>query len=74
MVETLVDSPALWLMGNGPESGVALSSHGFLLRNLSDFPFPTHCSDDEKRSIVERIVGALDSSGLLENGAYCPPR
>ncbi len=70
MVETLLDKPATWLSGEGPEADVAVCSSGALRRNFADFPFPVRCSEDEKRQIVERLLGALEAQGILAAGAY----
>lgn len=70
MVQVLLDKPALWLSGNGPENAFAVRIRGALSRNLADFPFPSQCSDDEKKHIEDRIVGVLDNLNLLGSGQY----
>lgn len=70
MVETLMDKPAQWLAGDGPEADVAVYCQCRLVRNLADFPFCDHCTDDEKRMIEERLVGIFDSLNLLATGNY----
>jgi len=71
MVEVLLDKSPAWLAANGPEAALVLRTRGSLARNLSDFPFPSHCSEDEKRSVEERLLAALESANLLSMGQYC---
>jgi len=71
MVEALFDKVAPWLAGDGPEAAWAVCCQCSLLRNLSDFPFPPTCSEDEKRSVEERVLGVLDNQNLLATGQYC---
>jgi len=70
MVETLVDKPAQWLAGDGPDAGLVVNTYGVLARNLADFPFPSRCSEDERRAIEERVLGALDGVPGLASGQY----
>jgi protein arginine kinase len=70
MVEAWLDKAPLWLSGDGPESDVVLACWGCLVRDLSDFPYPTRCSDDEKRQIEQRLMGVLDTANLSPNGRY----
>lgn len=70
MLETLLERKAQWLTGEGPESDVAVYSLCQLFRNLADFPFPGQCTDDEKQSVEERVLGVLDSLNLLATGQY----
>jgi protein arginine kinase len=72
MLETLRDKQAQWLAGDGPEASRVIVCRGELFRNLADFPFPSRCASEEKRAIVERVLGALEGSGLLRSGRYCP--
>lgn len=70
MVETLLKKHVEWLSGNGESSDTVHYCRCRLFRNLADFPFPSQCTDDEKRSIEERILGVLESLNLLESGQY----
>lgn len=70
MVETLLDKPALWLAGDGPEADVIVNTYGVLARNLADFPFPAKCSEDERHTIEERALAALDGAPTLSGGQY----
>ncbi len=70
MVETLIDKPAKWLEGSGPEAATVVFSQGSLVRNLADYPFPGRCNDEDLRTAEERILTALESAGLLSQGQY----
>lgn len=71
MVETLLDKPAVWLAGDGPDADIALMIHFQLSRNLADYPFPEQCARDEKRAVEERVLSTHDSLGLTSRGQYC---
>jgi len=72
MLETLVDKFALWLGSGGPEADVVVSTRGVLARNLSDLPFPDTCSDDERRTVEERVLTACEDIEVLAGGQYLP--
>lgn len=71
MVETLLDKPSLWLSGNGPDAAIVPLCQGWLSRNLADYPFPAQCTLEEKGSVEERILSALETLGILATGQYC---
>jgi protein arginine kinase len=71
MVETLLETPANWLAGDGPEASIALSSQGALMRNLTGFPFAASSSEDDRHMIEERVLAVLDRLNLLATGRYC---
>jgi len=71
-VDMLVEKVPPWLTEVRPESGTALLSQGSLARNLPDYPFPARSSEEEKQGVVERVLGALETLNLLENGQYYP--
>lgn len=70
VVDTLVQNLPPWLESGAPESGVVLFSHCTLARNLADLPFPGQCSEEEKKSVEDRVVRALGSSAPFARGAY----
>lgn len=48
--------------GGGPETDVILCTRAELVRNLSDFPFLTTCTEQERRSICARLRSAVSRS------------
>ncbi len=70
VVDTLMDKLPAWVARRDPDAGVAILCHCTLARNLSDFPFPSRCTDDEKHAIENRVLGVLDRLNLLSAGRY----
>jgi protein arginine kinase len=72
MVEALYGKIAPWITTAGPEGGIVLFTQGSLVRNLADFPFPSACSESERRLVEERLVNVLQMSNLMQSGHYRP--
>ncbi|NUM55979.1 MAG: hypothetical protein HUU46_20250 [Candidatus Hydrogenedentes bacterium] len=70
MLKTALAKPGAWLAKSGPDQDVVLNTRGTLVRNLADLPFPIRCSEDEKRTVQDRVLQALDGAGLLASGSY----
>lgn len=70
MLETLRDKALPWLGGKGPGSESALFTQGTLRRNLADLPFPGLASESERRVVADRVVQAVEQSGLFAGGQY----
>lgn len=66
----LADQPGEWLRGTGPESDVIISSRIRLARNLVEFPFLTHATDQQKRMIVEKIHQAVMASDVADDPVF----
>ena len=60
----LARQPGEWLRGSGPEAEIIISTRIRLARNLVQFPFLTHASEDQKRMIVEKITQAVNDSDV----------
>lgn len=70
MLKTALEKPGAWLAAAGPDEDVAINTRGTLARNLADLPFPGRCSEDEKRTVQERVTHALQAGGLMATGSY----
>lgn len=70
MVEALYGKIASWITAAGPEGSVVLFTQGSLVRSLSDFPFPSACTENERRMVEERLVNVLHATGLMQTGHY----
>lgn len=70
MIETLLDRMGSWVSNGGPDADVFLATYCRLARNLSDFPFPERCSDEELTAIEERVLSALETLDI--QGQYYP--
>jgi len=68
--ETLVEAPATWRDGDGPEVDVAVYTAASLQRNVADFPFPAHCTEYERRSVEDRVLSALESAPEIDRDRY----
>lgn len=53
-----------WIMGNGPDSDVVVSTRARLARSLADIPFPSRASGEDLNMVVRDVRAA--SSGLTE--------
>ncbi len=54
----------------GSHSDLVILSNCNLGRNLSDFPFPKRCTEEERLAIESRIIRVLDQLNLLASGDY----
>jgi protein arginine kinase len=70
MLKTSLAKPGAWIASTGPDQDVVLNTQGTLARNLADLPFPARCSEDEKRTVQERVTQAFEAAGLLATGSY----
>jgi protein arginine kinase len=71
MLEMLQEKPAAWFAGSGPHGDIVVCCQGVLSRNLADFPFPERCTDEERRSVEERVLGVIETADFLARGQYC---
>lgn len=51
-----------WIGDAGPGEWVTVASHCTLSRNLSSFPFPARCSEDDLQSVARRVSLAVKGS------------
>lgn len=71
MIETLLTKPAGWTEARGPDAEHVVYTRATLARNLADLPFPCRSNHEEKRSVEDRVLSAIESTGLLQQGRYC---
>lgn len=55
----MTDCP--WLMPQGPDTQIAVSTRVRLARNIADYVFPTHPDESDRRDVLDRIHRAMDS-------------
>ena len=70
LLDTLQEKVPLWLSDDAPESTGAIVSQCCIARNLSDFPFPERCTEEEKKAILDRVVTVLDNLNLFAGGRF----
>jgi len=58
-LEDLTQSSGEWLRGSGPESDIVISSRIRLARNLSDFPFISRATDQDRAEIERMVKGCV---------------
>ncbi len=51
-----------WMLGNGPESDIILSSRIRLARNIADIPFPSGLDAERAKTVVDNVRNSLSSS------------
>jgi protein arginine kinase len=67
-LDELIGQSGEWLKGSGPDSDIVISSRVRLARNLSQYPFLTRASEEQRAEVHEAIRRALAKVGLGENG------
>jgi protein arginine kinase len=67
-LDELIGQSGEWLRGSGPDSDIVISSRVRLARNLSQYPFLTRATEEQRAEVHEAIRRALAKVGLGENG------
>lgn len=67
---TLLDRSPGWIAGGAPEGGEVVLAVATLVRNLADYPFPGRCTTDERHAAIDRVLHALEQTGLMSGGRY----
>ena len=57
-----------WMSGDGPHSGIAVTTRVRLARNLDKRKFPTHPDQSERREVLEEVRAAIRS--LPDGSSY----
>ena len=70
MIEEMVEKPAPWLSGDGPDSFAVLSSRIRLARNISEFPFPPAAGTDVREKLINFIAAAFEKVPQLKDGDF----
>ncbi len=47
-----------WILGEGPESDVVISTRARLARSLAAYPFPSRLSGEDSKMVVQEVKGA----------------
>lgn len=63
MIESLTQRLGEWLLGNGPESDIVMSSRIRLARNVADFPFIRRCTDIDRANLESNVREQLRDKG-----------
>ena len=68
--DNLSDHTGEWLRGAGPESDIVLSSRARLARNLSQYPFTSRASDEQKRELEAFLKRKVMAASLTPDMRY----
>lgn len=63
-LEELARRAGHWLAATGPDSDIVVSSRARLARNVEGFPFHGRASEEQRRELVARLLGALEAASL----------
>ena len=64
----IFDNGDRWMAGDGPHSGIAVTTRVRLARNLAGRKFPTHPDQSERRDVLDEVRAAINS--LPDGGKY----
>ncbi len=70
LIDEMVDKPAPWLSGDGPDSFAVLSSRIRLARNISEFPFPPAAGTDVREKLIDFLSTAFEKIPNLKEGDF----
>jgi protein arginine kinase len=70
LLNDMAKHTAPWLNGEGPDSGVVLSSRIRLARNIADFQFPPSASIDTREKVIDLLETAFKRLPGLKHGGF----
>ena len=65
-IDKLTSKRVSWLVDNGPEDDIAISTRIRLARNLKDIPFPVRATEEELRKVVLAVELAVEKSNYIK--------
>lgn len=77
-LDSLIVRGSGWFRSADEDTGIVVSSRARLARNLVDFPFPQHATDEQRARALEEVLHAgrdcesLGSATFLQAGGICP--
>lgn len=71
-IDLLLTQPAGWLSAAGPESDVVISSRLRMARNLSNFPFMTRLTPEQRDELIREVGEAVHAAKFLKKAFYIP--
>lgn len=69
-IENLSKQIGQWLLGNGPESDIVISSRIRLARNIAEFPFIRRCNDIDRANIESMVSRKVKEVQSLSSNQY----
>lgn len=58
-----------WVLAEGPDSDIVVTTRARLARNLAGFPFPSRASDADLTKVAEQVQGAISAAANCERFA-----
>lgn len=68
----LASKVGLWLSGDGPQSGIVISTRVRVARNVAGYPFLKRMTPEQRVEVREQIRAAQDELHLLADPVYMP--
>ncbi len=66
-IDKLLKHRMSWLLDNGPEDAIAVSSRIRLARNIRDIPFPAAAGQEQLIRVMTAVLVATERSGCIED-------
>ena len=70
MFEQMTNKASAWLMAEGSESSIVLSSRIRLARNIRGFTYPPYADNETRTNIVRFVQSAIEKIKELEHGHF----
>lgn len=70
LLERPINKATAWFDNQEPSGPHVVVAHLTLARNLADFPFASRCTPEERRQVAQRVLGVVESLGLLADGTW----
>jgi protein arginine kinase len=71
LVGHLLGGLGSWLAGDGPESGIVLSTRVRLARNIAGVPFWHRAAREQRHNVIETVRAAVGRSSSLGGASIC---
>jgi protein arginine kinase len=65
---TLMKYPADWMVGQGVDNAIALTSRIRLARNLAELPFPGWAKKEQRQKALEVLLPAVEDLDVMKKG------
>ena len=73
-LENIIHTKGEWLLGDGPDSDIVLSSRIRLARNLKGVPFPNAGDYTSNNEVLQKVSKVLRKIEFFKNGFISPLR
>jgi protein arginine kinase len=70
LINKMSHKVAGWLMGNGKDHDIIISSRVRLARNLQNFPYVGRTSREQEKAILSEVVEGIKNTDKLKEGSF----